>query len=179
MGKGRQIRRSDAREVAKRLAADPRMVASFNSEGVRTARPVPPPEPPMSPEEKQIVRLYTGVATNVWRMRRQILDAETGEPKEHLDGRAAAKLARYLASLEGALADAGVQVIGDYEGRPRDDGDAVKVVSYETRADLKCDTYIETLLPTVRWTNGKGSTRLLQQAETVVGCPDEAQGGNT
>ena len=42
MGKGRQIRRSDAREIAKRLAADPRMVASFNSEGVRTARPVPP-----------------------------------------------------------------------------------------------------------------------------------------
>ena len=178
MGKGRQIRRSDAREIAKRLAADPRMVTRFNSEGVRAARPVPPPEPPMSPEEKQLVRLYTGVATNVWRMRRQILDTETGEPKDGLDGRVVAKLARYLASLEGALSDAGVQVVGDYEGKVRDDGDAVKVISYEKRADLKCDTYIETLLPTVRWTDGDGKTRLLQQAETVVGCPEEAQDAN-
>ena len=70
-----------------------------------------------------------------------------------------------------ALEDAGVQVIGDYSGKPHDEGDAVKVISYEDRADLKRDEYIETLLPTVRWTNEQGQTRLLQQAEVVVGRP--------
>ena len=127
---------------------------------------------------RKIVRLCAGVATVAWRMGRQILDAETGEPKDGLDGRAVAKLARYLTSLEGALSDVGIQIVGDYEGRPRSDGDAVKVVSYENRTDLKCDTYIETLLPTVRWTDDEGKTYLLQQAETVVGCPEEAQGTN-
>ena len=122
-------------------------------------------------DEERLFRLYSTIATNVWRMKNQILDAETKEPKETLDDRVVGKLARYLASLDGALEDAGVQVVGDYNGKPHDEGNAVKVISYEDRADLKRDEYIETLLPTVRWTNEQGQTRLLQQAEVVVGRP--------
>lgn len=128
-------------------------------------------------DEKQLFKLYSTIATNVWRMKNQIFDTETKEPKEELDGRAVAKLARYLASLDGALEDAGVQVVGDYNGKPHDEGNAVKVISYEDRADLKRDEYIETLLPTVRWTNEQGQMRLLQQAEVVVGRP-AASGNN-
>ncbi|MBR1871358.1 MAG: hypothetical protein IJ802_05985 [Kiritimatiellae bacterium] len=120
---------------------------------------------------ERISKLYATIATNVWRMKRQIIDAETNEPKDNLDGRAVAKLARYLTSLCGALEDAGIQIIGDYDGKPHDDGNAVKVIAYEDRADLNRDEYIETLLPTVRWTNEQGQTRLLQQAEVVVGRP--------
>jgi hypothetical protein len=122
-------------------------------------------------DEKHLFKLYSSIATNVWRMKNQILDMETKEPKDGLDGRSVAKIARYLASLDGALEDAGVQVVGDYNGKPHDEGNAVKVISYEDRADLKRDEYIETLLPTVRWTNEQGQTRLLQQAEVVVGRP--------
>jgi len=122
-------------------------------------------------DDKRLFKLYSTIATNVWRMKNQIFDTETKEPKDGVDGRVVAKLARYLTSLDGALEDAGVQVIGDYSGKPHDEGDAVKVISYEDRADLKRDEYIETLLPTVRWTNEQGQTRLLQQAEVVVGRP--------
>ena len=125
-------------------------------------------------DEKRLFKLCSTIATNVWRMKNQILDTETKEPKAELKGQAVAKIARYLASLDGALEDAGVQVVGDYNGKPHDEGNAVKVISYEDRADLKRDEYIETLLPTVRWTNEQGQTRLLQQAEVVVGRPAAA-----
>ena len=133
------------------------------------------PEAARFADEKRLFKLYSTIATNVWRMKNQILDTETKEPKDGLDGRAVAKIARYLASLDGALEDAGVQVVGDYTGKPHDEGNAVKVVSYEDRADLNRDEYIETLLPTVRWTNEQGQTRLLQQAEVVVGRPAARQ----
>ena len=174
MGRSRQEKRSDARKIAKALASDPRAVAHFAHERVPPSEPKVPVEPPMSPEEKKLVKLYSTIATNVWRMKNQILDTETKEPKDGLDGRSVAKIARYLASLDGALEDAGVQVVGDYNDKPHDEGNAVKVISYEDRADLKRDEYIETLLPTVRWTNEQGQTRLLQQAEVVVGRPSAA-----
>lgn len=171
MRKSRQEKRSEARKIAKTLASDPRAVAQFAHERVQSSEPKAPAEPPMSSEEKKLVKLYSSIATNVWRMKNQILDTETKEPKDGVDGRVVGKLARYLASLDGALEDAGVQVVGDYNGKPHDEGNAVKVISYEDRADLKRDEYIETLLPTVRWTNERGQTRLLQQAEVVVGRP--------
>ena len=174
MGRSRKERRSDAKKLAKMLASDPRAVAQFAHERVPASEPKAPVEPPITPEEKKLVKLYSTIATNVWRMKNQILDTETKEPKDGLDGRSVAKIARYLASLNGALEDVGVQVVGDYNGKPHDEGNAVKVISYEDRADLKRDEYIETLLPTVRWTNEQGQTRLLQQAEVVVGRPAAA-----
>lgn len=98
-----------------------------------------------------------------------LLDTETGEPKEELGERNISKLAKYLESLEGALEDAHVQIKGDYVGKFYDEGDAVKVITFEDRQDLVHDEYIETLTPTVRWTDKDGKTRLLQQAEVVVG----------
>ena len=174
MGKNRSERRRNEKMIAKALASDPRAVAQFSHERVPPSEPKVPAEPPMSPEEKKLVKLYCTIATNVWRMKNQIFDTETKDPKEELDGRAVAKLARYLVSLDGALEDAGVQVVGDYNGKPHDEGNAVKVISYEDRSDLKRDEYIETLLPTVRWTNEQGQMRLLQQAEVVVGRPAAA-----
>ncbi len=171
MGKSRQEKRSEARKLAKALTSDPRAVAQFAHERVPVSEPKVHMEPSMSPEEKKLVKLYSIIATNVWRMKNQIFDTETKEPKDGVDGRVVGKLARYLASLDGALEDVGVQVVGDYNGKPHDEGNAVKVISYEDRADLKRDEYIETLLPTVRWTDEQGQTRLLQQAEVVVGRP--------
>ncbi len=171
MRKGRQEKRADARKMAKVLASDPRAVAQFAHELVPPSEPNAPAAPPLAPGERKLARLFSTIATNVWRMKNQLLDAETGEPKDGLGGRSAAKLARYLASLDGALEDAGVQVVGDYSGKPHDEGDAVKVISYEDRPDLRRAEYIETLLPTIRWTNEQGQARLLQLAEVVVGRP--------
>ena len=121
------------------------------------------------PEEQE--RLYKTLATTVWRMRKVVFDtAGTNEPRESLDERAVSRIARYLETLEGALEDVNVQIKGDYEGHPCDEGDAVKVISSEARKDLARDEYIETLLPTVRLVSKDGALlKLLQQAEVVVG----------
>lgn len=139
---------------------DPRSVLAFDERQVPEARPE---MPKLTPEERQLTKLYTTFATNAWRLKRQILDAETGEPKEGFE-----RVARYVASMEGALEDAQVKTV-DYDGRPYDEGDAVKVITFESRADLKRDEYVETLLPTVQWTNAEGKMTLLQMAEVVVG----------
>lgn len=151
-------------------------VHGMDVSGVPSA-PATPPEPPMTPEQEKTEKLYANVATNIWRIKNQILDEEgkkDGVLKEQLDERAIAKISRYINSLETAMANGGIEVVGDYEGKPHREGSAVKVVSYEDRQDLKEDTYIEVLMPTVRWTNAEGKTRLLQPAEVVIGRPKAA-----
>lgn len=168
----KKLRKAMRVEAKLILAKDPRSGLSFavSSVPVDTVPQVQPPaEPPLSPEEKELTKLYKTFATTVWRMRNVLLDTETGEPKEELEERNISKLAKYLESLEGALEDAHVQIKGDYVGKPYDEGDAVKVITFEDRQDLVHDEYVETLTPTVRWTDKDGKSRLLQQAEVVVG----------
>lgn len=132
------------------------------------------PQPPMNPEQEKLEKLYSNVATNIWRIKNQILDMENnGEPKESLSEREIAKIARYINSLETAMANGGVEVVGDYVGKPHREGSAVNVVSKEIRQDLTREEYIEVLMPTVRWTNSQGQTRLLQAADVVVGQPKD------
>lgn len=133
-------------------------------------------QPPMNPEQEKLEKLYSNVATNIWRIKNQILaednsggDGETY--KDSLDERAVSKIARYINSLMTALNDGGVEIVSDYVGKPHHEGSAIKVVSYEDRQDLSRDEYVEVLMPTVRWTNSQGQTRLLQPAEVVVGRP--------
>ena len=123
------------------------------------------------PEEQELHRFYKTLATTVWRLHNVVIDtAGTNEPRESLDERAVSRIARYRETLEGALEDVNVQIKGDYEGHPCDEGDAVKVISSEDRKDLARDEYIETLLPTVRLVSKDGALlKLLQQAEVVVG----------
>ena len=146
------------------------------TEQVRTAESAPVIHS-ILPEEQELHRFYKTLATTVWRLRNVIIDtAGTNEPREFLDERAVSRVAKYLETLEGALEDVNVQIKGDYEGRPYDEGDAVKVISFEDRKDLARDEYIETLLPTVRLVNKEGTLmKVLQQAEVVVG---KASGSN-
>lgn len=166
--KQRKEVRAEARLI---LMGDPRSGMAFTVGNVPESESYPqvPAEPPLSPEEKELTKLYKTFATTVWRMRNVIFDTETNEPKEELSDRNISKVAKYLESLEGALEDAHIQVKGDYLGKPYDEGDAVKVITFEDRQDLSRDEYIETLTPTVRWTDKEGKPRLLQQAEVVVG----------
>ena len=176
----KKLRKAMRVEAKLILAKDPRSGLSFavNSVPVDVVPQVQQPaEPPLSPEEKELTKLYKTFATTVWRMRNVLLDTETGEPKEfscfapseEMGQRNISKLAKYLESLDGALEDAHVQIKGDYVGTHYDEGDAVKVITFEDRQDLAHDEYIEILTPTVRWTDKDGKARLLQQAEVVVG----------
>lgn len=102
----RKMRRKHGRESARKMV-DPRSVLAFDERQVPEARPE---MPKLTPEERQLTKLYTTFATNAWRLKRQILDAETGEPKEGFE-----RVARYVASMEGALEDAQVKTV-DYDG---------------------------------------------------------------
>ncbi len=168
----KKLRKAVRVEAQSILAHDPRSGLAF-AVGCVPTDVIPqsqgPAEPPLSPDEKELTKLYKTFATTVWRMRHVIMDTETGEPKEELTSRNISKIAKYLDSLDGALEDARVQVKGDYTGQPYDEGDAVKVITFEDRQDLARDEYIETLTPTIRWTDKDGRPRLLQQAEVVVG----------
>lgn len=167
----KKLRKAVRVEAQLILARDPRSGLAFPV-GCVPANVVTQPqsttEPSLSPEEGELTRLYKTFATTVWRMRNVILDVD-GEPKSELNGQSIFKIAKYLERLYGALEDAHVQVKGDYTGKPYDEGDAVKVITFEDRQDLSRDEYIETLTPTVRWTDKEGKPRLLQQAEVVVG----------
>lgn len=165
--KERKIMRKEVQAV---LMRDPRAGLLFDTTKVpREEVEAKVQEPALTPEEKELTRIYKTFATTVWRMKNVLLDTETGEPKEELNERSIARLAKYLETLDGALEDAHVTTKGDYVGKAYDEGEAVKVIAFEDRKDLTRDEYIETLIPTVRWTNGDGKMRLLQQAEVVVG----------
>ncbi len=158
------------KEMQAVLMRDPRAGLLFDATKVPREEVVAQvQEPALTPEEKELTRIYKTFATTVWRMKNVLLDTETGEPKEELNERSIARLAKYLETLDGALEDAHVTTKGDYVGKAYDEGEAVKVIAFEDRKDLSRDEYIETLIPTVRWTNGEGKMRLLQQAEVVVG----------
>lgn len=167
-GLSRKMRRKRERKAFGAGGVDPRSVLAFDVKRVQEAPEKRVEEPKLSPEERQLTRLYVTFATNVWRLRRQVLDTETGEPKEGFE-----RVARYVASLAGALEDASV-TIEDYDGRPYDAGDAVKAIAFEPREDLRRDEYVETLLPTVRWKNAQGKQVFLQLAEVVVGQAPQA-----
>lgn len=158
----------------------PQSIVAFQLPPSQTEAKTVVSQPPMTPEQDKLEKLYSNVATNIWRIKNQILaednsDGDAEAYKESLDERAISKIARYINSLMTALSNGGVEVVSDYVGKPHREGSAVKVVSYEDRQDLTQDEYVEVLMPTVRWTNSQGQTRLLQPAEVVVGRPKNPQ----
>lgn len=128
----------------------------------------------LSENDQKLAKLYSTFATTIWRMRNRIIDPETGEPKQELKERSVSMLARDLSRIDDVLKDAGVEIKADYDGKTHDEGNAVNVISYEDRPGIDHDIYVETLRPTVRWTNEEGTTLILQKAEVVVGRPAAA-----
>lgn len=177
-GKRSKKERKEIRKALK-LRDDPRSAFNFTVNAVQQDVSAPPPqEPPMSPEEKELVKLYKTFATTVWRMRNIVFTNvddpnQEPQPREELNEKSVSKLARYIESIYGALEDAHVTIKGDYVGRSYDENDAVKVVSTTYPEGQKKSEYTEVLTPTVRWKGKDGNVRLLQQAEVVVAMPPD------
>lgn len=168
----KKLRKAIREEARIILAQDPRSGLAFKIDNVKQEtppEPQKPAEPPLSPEERELTKLFKTFATTVWRMRNVLYAPGAKDHKCSIEERGISRLARYVETLNGALEDAHVQVKGDYNGNPYDEGDAVKVITFEDRPDLARDEYIETFTPTIRWTDKDGKPRLLQQAEVVVG----------
>ena len=101
------------------------------------------------------------LATNIWRMQQKMLDTESGEAKDEFR-----RVYRYVEAIFDALTRYGVET-KDHARQKYDDGLGLKVITSESRPDLKHPEIIETLKPTVRY---KGKS--LQIGEVVVGTPE-------
>jgi hypothetical protein len=106
-------------------------------------------------------KFLLAVANNVWRMRRKMADAETGEAREGFGS-----VFRHVEALSDALKEQGIE-LRDHDGERYDIGMALKVIASEPRRGLKHEEIIETLKPTVRSKDG-----ILQIGEVIVGIPE-------
>ncbi len=100
------------------------------------------------------------IATNAWRLKVRMIDAETGETKAQT-----ARLYRFVEGLFRALDEAGIQVV-DKTGKPYDEGMPEKVISFEQTPGLAREEIIDTVRPTIRWRE-----RPLCNGEIIVGLP--------
>ena len=104
---------------------------------------------------------FISIATNAWRAKVKMLDANTGEAKDEMK-----RVYRHIEAISEALKDVGIEII-DPTGRAYDSGMALKVVAFEQTPGLSKEEIKETIKPSITW-NGK----LLQVGEVIVGTPE-------
>ncbi len=107
-------------------------------------------------DEKAIASL----ATNAWRAKVRMLDADTGEVKDDMK-----RVYRHIEAIVESLKQLGVETIDQTE-RNYDSGMALKVVSFEPTPGVSKETIKETIKPSVIWQG-----RLIQIGEIIVGTP--------
>ena len=116
--------------------------------------------PPISAIEEQWLKTAANIATNAWRARVKMVDADTNEPTEPMK-----RVYRHVEAIFEALKQMGVEYI-DPVGRPYDSGMALKVVTFEPTPGLSKEEIKETVKPSVIWQG-----RLIQMGEVIVGTP--------
>lgn len=109
---------------------------------------------------KPIEQALSIIATNAWRARNKMVDADNGETKEEMK-----RVYRHIEAQFDALSQIGIEV-RDLRGRTYDAGMALKVISFEPQPGLTKDEVVEMIKPTVI-RNGQ----LIQMGEVIVGTP--------
>ncbi|MCB1130979.1 MAG: hypothetical protein KDN05_07610 [Verrucomicrobiae bacterium] len=105
------------------------------------------------------------LGNQVWRIRQRVVDPASGEAVEELDPKSSRRIARAVEALIEELERQGVR-IRDRTGERYDQGLPEKVIVVEERAELACETIIETLKPTIHL-----DRTILQLGEIIVGKP--------
>jgi len=109
---------------------------------------------------KPIVQALSNIATNAWRARKKMVDADNGETKEEMK-----RVYRHIEDQFDSLEQIGIKV-RDLRGCPYDAGMKLKVISFEPQPGLSKDEIIETIKPTVTWHG-----QYIQIGEVIVGIP--------
>lgn len=110
--------------------------------------------------EEQWLKTAANIATNAWRAKVKMVDADTNEPTEPMK-----RVYRHVEAIFEALKQMGVEHI-DPIGRHYDSGMALKVVTFEPTPGLSKEEIKETIKPSVTWQG-----RLIQMGEVIVGTP--------
>lgn len=108
----------------------------------------------------EVTATLVSIATNAWRAKNKMVDAETGEPKDDMR-----RVFRHIDGIFNAFNELGLRII-DPTGKVYDTGMALKAISFEPTAGLSREEVTETIKPSIIWQD-----RLLQIGEVIVGTP--------
>lgn len=105
-------------------------------------------------------RTLAELCTELWRLRRKMLEADRPQPRTEM-----ADAYRHVEAAWDLLADAGL-TIDDPTGRPFDSGMPLKALAFQPTAGLTRETVVETIRPTIFLRDAR-----LQMGEVIVGTP--------
>ena len=108
----------------------------------------------------EVTATLASIATNAWRARNKMVDAETGEPQDDMR-----RVYRHIEGIFNAFDELGLRTI-DPTGKAYDSGMALKVISFEQTPGISHEEITETIKPSITWQG-----RLLQIGEVIVGTP--------
>ncbi|MBC7909901.1 MAG: hypothetical protein H7Y30_05345 [Pyrinomonadaceae bacterium] len=111
-----------------------------------------------------LVNLLKEMGTHLWRMRRKMVDPETGQPLGEMQ-----RVYRYLESMWDALEQAGV-VIRDHTGELVPGGGiySLKAIAFEQVPGASREFVIETIKPSIYFQN-----QMIQMGEVIIGTPEQ------
>lgn len=118
--------------------------------------------PALQNDDSPLAKALAEVGLNCWRLKRRLVDPETGEP---LEGMSIA--CRHADALMDSLKAVGYE-FEDLMGKTYDIGLVQRAIAYEPTPGILKETIVKTVRPTIRL-NGQ----LIDRGEVVVGTPLE------
>ena len=146
---------------------DSAMALGYCDGALRAAGDAVVPTSEVAPLGLAAVDVLTDLCTGLWRLRRRMIDPETGRPLEEMR-----KPFRHLESVWDTLADAGVD-IRDHTDEPVPEYGSIglSVLAYQPTPGLARERVVETVKPSI-YVGG----RLVQMGQVIVGTPEEESG---
>ncbi len=107
--------------------------------------------------------LLANIGTNLWRMRRKLINLDSGQPREELR-----EAYRYFESMWDTLAQAGIDIL-DHTNNRYDPGLGLKVLAFQPTSGIGREIITDTLRPTIY-----RDKTMLQAGEVIVAVPPPA-----
>jgi len=113
---------------------------------------------------ENIIRRACEVATNAWRAKAKMIDADTKEPREEM-----ARVYRHIENILEGISKMGLR-LWDPMDEVYDSGMALKVIAFQPTAGLQKERILETVRPSIYWND-----KLIQMGEVIVGTPESTE----
>lgn len=114
---------------------------------------------------EELSRFFSDLGTNLWRLRRKMLDPQTGAPRKEMRV-AHTYVERAFKDLEGVKVE-----VRDHDNAQFDSGLALKVLDFQEVSGIEQETVIDTIKPSIFYRG-----EMIQMGEVIVGTP-KASGG--
>lgn len=109
---------------------------------------------------ENVLKGMAAIATNAWKARSKMLDAESGEPRDEMK-----RVYRHVEAILETFQEMGIE-IKDHTNQAFDYGLQLKVVTTQPTAGITKERVLETVKPTIRWQN-----QIIQMGEVVIETP--------